>query len=223
MDPSSSKTMNLNNTTNHHHLDDPGNRPLKLQRTSNSLQGISGGCINIPEFAGPPPTFHTHHSNNQHHSTTNKNPLQQQEYNYQEIFYQEGQNTQSTGQHSGNNSRNSPSTTEEGPFCWYQEDHIQDGVQSCQQSLIGKLITEKIIPKQIIQNSLLGIWGNPIGFQLSEVEGGFYHITMENDKDIQRALKGNPWTIRNSWLMVQQWDREKDPKELEFHKIPIWI
>jgi hypothetical protein len=46
---------------------------------------------------------------------------------------------------------------------------------------------------------------------------------MDNDRDIQRALKGNPWTIRNSWLMVQPWDREKDPKDLDFHTVPIWL
>jgi hypothetical protein len=42
---------------------------------------------------------------------------------------------------------------------------------------------------------------------------------MKNDKDIQRALKGNPCTIRNSWLMVQAWDRGKDPQDLEFHQV----
>jgi hypothetical protein len=39
------------------------------------------------------------------------------------------------------------------------------------------------------------------------VEGGFFHITMDMEKDIQRALKGNPWTIRNFWFIVQQWDK----------------
>jgi hypothetical protein len=46
---------------------------------------------------------------------------------------------------------------------------------------------------------------------------------MDNEKDTQRALRGNPWIVRNSWLMVHQWDRERDPKELKFHKVPIWI
>jgi hypothetical protein len=55
------------------------------------------------------------------------------------------------------------------------------------------------------------------------VEGGFFHIIMDREKDIQRALKGNPWTIRNSWFIVQQWDRERDPKELDFQKVPIWL
>jgi hypothetical protein len=46
---------------------------------------------------------------------------------------------------------------------------------------------------------------------------------MEAEKDTLRALKGNPWTIRNSWFMVQQWYRKRDPKELDFQKVPIWI
>jgi hypothetical protein len=49
------------------------------------------------------------------------------------------------------------SNDSEGPFCWYQEDHIQEGINNCKQSLIGKLLTEKIIPKQIVHNTLTGI------------------------------------------------------------------
>jgi hypothetical protein len=30
---------------------------------------------------------------------------------------------------------------------------------------------------------------------------------MDMEKDIQRALKGNPWMVRNSWFLVQPWDR----------------
>jgi hypothetical protein len=36
------------------------------------------------------------------------------------------------------------------------------------QSLIGKLLTEKIIPKQIVQNTLLGIWGFPKPLQFQD-------------------------------------------------------
>jgi hypothetical protein len=224
MESSASKRVNLTTIQTHSQpQDEPGKRPLKFQKTSNTITGFTGSCINIPEFVGPVPTFQSQHRNNQHQNSTYNDHLQQQNNNHQESNYQEDQRTRPTDSNNGYQSRNSPYNSEEGPFCWYQEDLIQDGIHNCQQSLIGKLLTEKIIPKQIIQNSLLGIWGNPEGFQLSEVEGGFYHITMKNDKDIQRALKGNPWTIRNSWLMVQPWDREKDPKDLNFHQVPIWI
>jgi hypothetical protein len=220
MDPSPSKRINhANNIPDNPPLhDDLGVRPHKFQKTSTSVTGFSGSFINIPEFVGPIPTIHSQTITHHNQQATNTKHLHQQGKNQQE-----SPRTQSTAQNNGNQQRNSPSNTEEEPFCWYQEDHIQEGVHSCQQSIIGKLLTYKVIPKQIINNVLLGIWGNPKGLQISEIEGGFLHITMDNDRDIQRALKGNPWTIRNSWLMVQPWDREKDPKDLDFHTVPIWL
>jgi hypothetical protein len=121
------------------------------------------------------------------------------------------------------NSYHNNTTQDEGPFCWYREDHIQEGIQICKQSLIGKILSEKLVPKQIIHNSLMGIWGSPKGFQITEVEGGFFHITMDSDSDIKNAVKGNPWTIRNVWFSVHKLDREKNPKNIEFHKVPIWL
>ncbi|WJX58345.1 hypothetical protein P8452_43810 [Trifolium repens] len=225
MENPSSKRLNLTNPTQNHPQtqQEPGNRPLKVQKTSNSVEGFAGSYINIPQFVGPEPTYQSHHGNNQQQNPNHSDHLQQKSTNQQEGQFQEDPRTHSTTPNNTQHQENYSSNTDEGPFCWYQDDIIQDGIQNCQQSLIGKLITEKIIPKQIIQGTLMGIWGNPEGFQLSEVEGGFYHITMKNDKDIQRALKGNPWTIRNLWLMVQSWDREKDPQNLEFHKVPVWI
>jgi hypothetical protein len=190
-----------------------------VQKTNNSITGFSGNVLNIPEFTGPIPILHSQHHNSNEF-------LQQQRRNGQEE--RTGQEIPRTPQQpleqfTTNNQQNaSPHSTEDN-FCWYREDHIQEGIQNCQESLIGKFMSEKIITKQIVQNTILGIWGDPKGFQISEVEGGFYHISMDTDKDISRDLKGNPWTIRNSWFMVQQWDRERDPKELDFQRVPIWI
>jgi hypothetical protein len=220
MDPSTSKRSNSvnNNQNSPQPQEELGIRPHKFQKISTPISGFSGGFINIPEFAGPTPTMPSYNNNLQDHEANNTKNMHQQD-----THQQEGPRTQTNNHNSNNQQRTPPPNSAEDPFCWYHEDHIQEGVHGCQQSLIGKFLTEKIIPKQIISNALLGIWGNPKGFQISEIEGGFLHISMENERDIQRALKGNPWTIRNSWLMVQKWDREKDPKELEFHKVPIWL
>jgi hypothetical protein len=183
-----------------------------VQKINNSIAGFSGNILNIPEFTGPPPFI-----SSQHHNEF----LQQHGRNSQETRRTP---SQSSEQFTTNNQQNASPNSTEDTFCWYQEDHIQEGIQNCQKSLIGKFLSEKIITKQIVQNTLLGIWGDPKGFQISEVEGGFYHIAMDTEKDIARALKSKPWTIRNSWFIVQQWDREKkDPKELDFQRVPIWI
>ncbi|MCI21749.1 zinc CCHC-type-like protein, partial [Trifolium medium] len=46
---------------------------------------------------------------------------------------------------------------------------------------------------------------------------------MDLVSDINRAVKGNPWLIRNSWFMVFSWDRSINPKDLDFTHVPVWI
>jgi hypothetical protein len=72
-----------------------------------------------------------------------------------------------------NQNRHTPTNQEEDHFCLYKEAHIQKGIQNCKHNLIGKVLSDKIIPKQIIQNTLMGIWGNPKDFKISEVEEDF--------------------------------------------------
>jgi hypothetical protein len=119
MESSVPKRLNQNNTNqnNIHLQDEPGNRPLKFQKISNTIAGFSGNYINIPEFAGPTPTYQYHHRNNHHQHPSHNETLQQQTNNYQENHYQEGQRTPPTTQNNGHQSRNSPSNSEEGPFC----------------------------------------------------------------------------------------------------------
>jgi hypothetical protein len=105
----------------------------------------------------------------------------------------------------------------------YKGTHIQEGVNHCKNSLIGKILSEKPILKPILLNTLLGIWGNPKGLKITETEGGLFHITMDSDTDLQRAVKGNPWIIRNSWFLVHHWDRKINPNNMDFKHVQIWI
>jgi hypothetical protein len=105
----------------------------------------------------------------------------------------------------------------------YKDERITEGINQCQNSLIGKFLAQKTILKPILQNAFLGIWGSRQGFTITEIEGGLFHITMDLDQDTQRAVKGNPWLIRNSWFLVHYWDRKINPKSFDFHHVPTWI
>jgi hypothetical protein len=105
----------------------------------------------------------------------------------------------------------------------YKEEHIADGISTCNNTLIGKILSNKTILKPVLLSTLQGIWGNPKGLAITEIEGGFFHIIMDLEKDVQRALKGNPWMVRNSWFMVHLWDRQLNPTNIDFHHVPAWI
>jgi hypothetical protein len=46
---------------------------------------------------------------------------------------------------------------------------------------------------------------------------------MDKEQDVSRIVKGNPWIVRNCWLVVHAWDRKTNPVDLNFSKIPLWI
>lgn len=111
----------------------------------------------------------------------------------------------------------------EGPFCMYEEELLQEGLKQCKNSIIGKLLASKQISKQILHSSLMGIWCNPTGFKITELENNLYQFSFEKEVDINRILKGEPWIIRNVWLKLYLWNRNTNIQELDFTHAPLWI
>lgn len=109
------------------------------------------------------------------------------------------------------------------PFCYYEESHVQESVNNCKNSLIGKILSTKPIPTSVLYSTLNGIWCNPLGFKINEIEGKLYQITMDNEQDVARIVKGSPWIVRNCWLIIHAWDRKTNPSDLNFSKIPLWV
>jgi hypothetical protein len=108
-------------------------------------------------------------------------------------------------------------------FSYYPENIVEEGVKACQSSILGKIISDKPIHVGSIQNGLDSIWGSPPGLKIQETEGKILQFFMDNAADQDRILWGNPWIFRNSWLVVKPWDRETDPRTLDFDHVPVWI
>lgn len=122
-----------------------------------------------------------------------------------------------------NQSAQNQETQDNAPFLYYQESHVEDSVQQCKHSLLGMILTDKPISTQTLHNTLTGIWCKPVGLKIGELEGKKFQIQMEKEEDLQRALKGIPWLIRNSWLILHHWERNIDIQTLDFSHVPLWI
>jgi hypothetical protein len=108
-------------------------------------------------------------------------------------------------------------------FFVYPENIINEGVNACSRSILGKIITYKSIHISSIQNGLESIWGSPQGLKVQEIEGRILQFFMDKEEDQERILLGNPWIFRNSWLIVKPWDRDTDPRTLDFNHAPVWV
>jgi len=122
---------------------------------------------------------------------------------------------------SGNNSQ--PSFGSLPKFFIYPERIVQEGVNSCKKSLLGKIISETNIHVSALKQGLVRIWNEPAGLTIQEIEGNILQFFMDKKLDRERILLGNPWTFRNSWLIIKPWDREVDPKFITFDEAPIWV
>jgi len=105
-------------------------------------------------------------------------------------------------------------------FFMYQRTHVQEGVNQCQNS-IGKILAEMQIPKQVLNSTLMGIRCSPMGFKITELGNNLYQFSMEKVADVNRIIKGEPWTIRNVWLKVYAWNKTTNIQDLDFKHIPL--
>jgi hypothetical protein len=229
--PKNHSDSHTNNRDTNSTIDTLSPRPYKVQKTNSLHITQQTPSINIPTFMGPVPTIIHHEENPQKDSNYfpySPSNLQNEE-GYGQDSPQNQQNqqefTQDPQRKSETNNQNSSTLTgaSKDPFCMYKEEHVAEGISTCNNTLIGKILSSKTILKPVLHNTLQGIWGDPKGLAITEIEGGFFHISMDNEKDIQRALKGNPWMVRNCWFLVQLWERQINPSNLDFLHAPAWI
>jgi hypothetical protein len=85
----------------------------------------------------------------------------------------------------------------------YKEEHVADGIFNCNNSLIGKILSNKTILKPVLLNTLQGIWGNPKGLTITKIEGGFFTFLWILRKTFTKPLKGIPGLleIAGSWCI----------------------
>lgn len=114
-------------------------------------------------------------------------------------------------------------TAETDSFIYYDDSDIQERLEECQNSILGKIVSEKAIHRNSIQNALSNIWCNPKGFRVEHIGDKLFHFFMDEQEDMKRIIRGNPWFFRNSWLIVHPWRRDIDAQSLEFRHAPIWI
>ncbi|KAJ1389174.1 Zinc knuckle CX2CX4HX4C [Sesbania bispinosa] len=105
----------------------------------------------------------------------------------------------------------------------FDEEDIKEGLQECQNSIIGKLVMEKAVHANSLMNALNSIWNSPKGFKVVDLGDKCFQFFFDSGKDADRVIRGNPWIFRNSWLLLRKWDREVKPEDMSFTKAQIWL
>ncbi|KAJ1403686.1 Zinc knuckle CX2CX4HX4C [Sesbania bispinosa] len=127
----------------------------------------------------------------------------------------ENQSTEKNDQNRSNPRRNKAPD----PIVFEEED-IQEGLEECGNSVVGKLTTEKSIHVNSLSNAFNSIWNEPKGFKVIDLVGEKIFQFFFQDS---RVVKGQPWSFRNSWLILKRWERHLNPNDMDFRNIQVWV
>ena len=89
--------------------------------------------------------------------------------------------------------------------------------------MVGKLIADRFIGKEIIKRYLLKGW-RPLGsFSLKVLGENMFLIDFEHSWDKSRVLEGRPWAFEGNLFFVKEFDGLTPPVKIEFEKADFWL
>ena len=75
-------------------------------------------------------------------------------------------------------------------------------IESCFQSLLGKFLTCRSFNKRAAQGTIKRAWGLENRVQVVEVGANLFQFKFNSELDMNRILKGGPWTFDNQVLLL---------------------
>lgn len=109
-----------------------------------------------------------------------------------------------------------------------EEVEIRASVQSRvlkrrQLCMVGKLIADRVISKEIIKSKLIRGW-RPSGSISFKVLGeNLFLIEFEHSWDKSRVLEGRPWIFEGILFSVEDYDGTTPSTAIEFEKVSFWV
>ena len=73
--------------------------------------------------------------------------------------------------------------------------------------MISKFLTCKAFNKRPAMNTMCTAWGMHTGLQIVEVGSNLFQFKFQTDFDLNRVLKGGPWSFDNQLLMLKRWHK----------------
>ena len=114
-------------------------------------------------------------------------------------------------------------TTKEEEVIVVSDEERKDEIESCEQSLIRKFLTCKPFNKRAAYNTIKKAWGLHDGVQIIEVGPNLFQFKFHTEFDLERVLKGGPWSFDNQALMLRRWQKGMTAKNVKFETVSLWV
>ena len=86
-----------------------------------------------------------------------------------------------------------------------------------------KIMAHKSINLDALRKNMRMLWKSNKGVQISEVEKDLFLVEFSDGKDKKKVLDMCPWSYEKQLVLIQEFDGELTPKEIEIKWAPFWI
>ena len=99
----------------------------------------------------------------------------------------------------------------------------EEGANRGKTCLVGKLIADHLVSKEVIRTTLLHGWkssGTPAFKVLGDI---LFLVDFVNERDKIRVLEGMPWAFEGNLFVVKDYDGLAPPSKYPFDKAVFWV
>ncbi|MBA0845287.1 hypothetical protein Goarm_022928, partial [Gossypium armourianum] len=90
-------------------------------------------------------------------------------------------------------------------------------------SLVGCFLTASIIHYPAMKSTLANLWHPVKGVQIRDLGEKRYLFKFFHVIDMERVIKGSPWTFNNHLLILHKLQRGEDPLKVPLISSPFWV
>lgn len=92
--------------------------------------------------------------------------------------------------------------------------------QSC---LVGKLVADHVVSKDIIKSKLIRGWKPTGSIKFTVLGENLFLVDFVNVWDKSRVLEGRPWIFEGNLFSVEEFNGLTPPTQIDFSKAEFWI
>ncbi|XP_059436194.1 uncharacterized protein LOC132169129 [Corylus avellana] len=89
--------------------------------------------------------------------------------------------------------------------------------------IVGKLLTDRLVSKEIVKESLSRWWKLVGGLSFKVLGDNLFLIDFTSNEDKERVLAGTPWVFEGSLFLIEDFDGTFTPSEFTFDHAAFWV
>ena len=89
--------------------------------------------------------------------------------------------------------------------------------------LVMKVLSRRGIMLDALRKNIMMLWKPNKSIQISVIEEEMYLVEFDNERDKRRVMEMSPWHYEKQLVLLQNFDGDKDPKDIVFQWSPFWV